>query len=460
MKITILNGSPKGEPSVTMQYVKYIQKNFPDHEYVFHNISNRINKIEKNRDIFDEIITDIESSDSVIWSTPVYTIFVPAQYMRFIELINEREVTYAFKNKSTVVMTTSIHFYDHTAHRYMHAVCDDLEMNYIGYFSSEMDDLRKSKGREDLLKFADHYFKTSEKKIRHQKRFQPVVKSDFTFVPDETSEKINNNGKKIVIITDYKTEDAGIQGMIKRFKDSFTETVNIMNLRDINIQGGCTGCIKCGYENNCMYKDDFSSFYRSEVMSADIIIYAMTLTERNMSSKFKECFDRRFFNNHAPELRFKQAGFLISGPLSQMPYMYDFCQGSVEWQQANFAGMVGDESCNSDEINQSIQLLAEQAVSFSETGYCQPQTFLGVGGAKVFRDDIWGKLRFVFQADYKYYKKNKLFNFPHNNFKSRLFNAVFIPLTRIPRVRKEFYKRIKAEMYKPHKKIVDNYQRK
>ena len=45
MKIVILNGSPKGEPSVTMQYVKFIQKHYPDHEYLFHNISNRIKKI-------------------------------------------------------------------------------------------------------------------------------------------------------------------------------------------------------------------------------------------------------------------------------------------------------------------------------------------------------------------------------------------------------------------------------
>jgi hypothetical protein len=69
-----------------------------------------------------------------------------AQYMRFIELVHERNVAQAFKNKSTIVMTTSIHFYDHTAHRYMHAVCDDLEMNYIGYFSAEME-----KGSNPLL---------------------------------------------------------------------------------------------------------------------------------------------------------------------------------------------------------------------------------------------------------------------------------------------------------------------
>ena len=455
MKIVILNGSPKGEPSVTMQYVKYIQKHYPDHEYLFHNISSRIKRIEKNDDLFNEIIADIESCDSIIWSTPVYTLFVPAQYMRFIELIHERNVAQAFKHKSAIVMTTSIHFYDHTAHRYMHAICDDLEMNYIGYFSAEMDDLRKSRGRETLLKFAKYYFESSGGKFHHQKRYQLVTPSDYAFEPAIVSKKMDARNKKIVLVTDHKPQDTGIQAMIKRFADVYTESIDIVNLWDLDIQGGCTGCIKCGYDNNCMYKDDFSSFYRSRILPADIVIFAMALKSRNISSKFKEYFDRRFFMNHVPDLKAKQVGYLISGPVSQMPYLHDFCQGSVEWQQANFAGMVCDETGNSKEIDTGIQRLAEQMIAFSTNDYCQPQTFLGVGGAKIFRDDIWGKLRHVFQADYRYYKKNGAFNFPHKRYKSRLTNFVVRLLTRIPAFRKAFYSRIKTEMYKPHKNIVE-----
>lgn len=439
-----------------MQYVKYVQKHYPQHEYLFHNISSRIKKIEMNDDLFNGIIADIESCDSIIWSTPVYTLFVPAQYMRFIELIHERNVARAFKNKTTIVMTTSIHFYDHTAHRYMHAVCDDLEMNYIGYFSAEMDDLRKSRGRETLLKFAKNYFESSEEKFHHQKRYQPVTQSEYAYEPVIVSKRMDARNKKIVLVTDHKPHDTNIQAMIKRFSDAYTESIDIVNLWELNIQGGCTGCIKCGYDNNCMYKDDFASFYHSRILPADIVIFAMALTGRNLSSKFKEYFDRRFFMNHVPDLKAKQVGYLISGRVSQMPYLHDFCQGSVEWQQANFAGMVCDETGNSHEIDTSIQKLAEQVIAFSTNDYCQPQTFLGVGGSKIFRDDIWGKLRHVFQADYRYYKKNGAFNFPHKRYKSRLTNFVVRLLTRIPGFRKEFYNRIKTEMYKPHKNIVEN----
>lgn len=460
MKITVLNGSPKGNQSVTMQYVKYIQNHFPEHEYVVHNISARIKKIEKDRTVFDKIISDVDASDSVIWATPVYTFFVPAQYMRFIELVYENGVAEAFRNKSATVISTSIHFYDHTAHRYMHAVCDDFGMKYNGFFSAEMDDLRKKKGRADLLQFAGNYFESSIKGHRVQKRYPPVRKHNFVFQPEEPAEKVNNAGKRIVVITDYREGDTGIQGMIRQFTDSFTEEIRVVNLWDLDIRGGCTGCIQCGYENNCIYNDSFSTFYREEIFSADIVVFAMVLSERNMSSRFKLFFDRRFFNNHAPELKHKQAGSILSGPIGQMPYLYDFCQGSFEWQHANLAGIVSDECGDSEEIRHSIQQLAETVVRYSSTTYCPPPTFLGVGGAKVFRDDIWGKLRFVFQADYKYYKKHKMFNFPQYNLKSRLFNAFIIPLTRIPRIRKEFYGRIKTEMYKPHAKIVNNIRQK
>lgn len=54
--------------------------------------------------------------------------------------------------------------------------------------------------------------------------------------------------------------------------------------------------------------------------------------------------------------------------VSQMRYLHDFCKGSVEWQQANFAGIICDESQNSNEINNGIQKLAGQVITFSKSG--------------------------------------------------------------------------------------------
>ena len=48
MKIAVLNGSPKGKLSATLQYVNFIQKKFPHHELKIFEIASQIKKIEKD----------------------------------------------------------------------------------------------------------------------------------------------------------------------------------------------------------------------------------------------------------------------------------------------------------------------------------------------------------------------------------------------------------------------------
>ena len=59
MKITVLNGSPKGTQSVTMQYVHFIQQQFPQHEMKILNVAQKIKQIEKNEQTFQEILDEV-----------------------------------------------------------------------------------------------------------------------------------------------------------------------------------------------------------------------------------------------------------------------------------------------------------------------------------------------------------------------------------------------------------------
>jgi NAD(P)H-dependent FMN reductase len=72
MNITVLNGSPKGPTSATMQYVHYIQKKFPEHELQIISIFQRIAKIEDDAQAFQNILDGISSSDAILWASPVY----------------------------------------------------------------------------------------------------------------------------------------------------------------------------------------------------------------------------------------------------------------------------------------------------------------------------------------------------------------------------------------------------
>ena len=91
MKIAVLNGSPKGEVSVTVQYVRYIQKRYPEHELKIINVAHEIHGIERDQAKWQAVVEEVRSSDGVLWATPVYYFLVPSQFKRLIELIGERQ---------------------------------------------------------------------------------------------------------------------------------------------------------------------------------------------------------------------------------------------------------------------------------------------------------------------------------------------------------------------------------
>ena len=456
MKIIVLNGSPKGKLSATLQYVNFIQKKFPQHELKIFDVASQIKKIEKDEKAFHEIMDEVRSSEGVLWAFPLYFLLVSSQYKRFIELLCEKNRGDAFRNKYAAVLSTSIHFFDHTAHNYMRAICEDLDMKFLGSFSAGMYDLLKEKERERLVHFAGTFFQSIETKIPTSKTFQPLTYKEFDYVPGNSQEKIKTD-KKVILLTDCTDHQANLARMIERFKNSFSDGIEVVNLYDIDIKGGCLGCLECGYDYTCTYtgKDEFVEFYNTKLRTADALVFAGAIQDRYLSSRWKLFFDRGFFNTHTPSLIRKQIGFIVSGPLSQIPNLRQILEGYVEWQQANLVDFVTDEYGDSPQIDAAFRSFAERLISFSEKDYIKPQTFLGVGGMKIFRDDVWGKLRFPFQADHRFYKSHGIYDFPQRDYKARMTATLLRLLTKIPKIRKEIYeKRMREEMIKPLQKVV------
>ena len=202
MKIIVLNGSPKGEDSITLQYVAYIRKHFPQHDFRIIHVSQRIKKIEGDPEAFQEIIDEVRSADGVLWSFGLWVLCVPAQYMRFIELISERGMEDAFENKYAAVITTSIHFYDHTAHNYMRAVCEDLGMKYVDAISLDIIDMMKEERRREMTVFAEGFFKAMQEQAATSRLFNPLTFRDFAYQPTEPKTRIDTRDKKVLVLTD------------------------------------------------------------------------------------------------------------------------------------------------------------------------------------------------------------------------------------------------------------------
>jgi len=459
MRIVVLNGSPKGDLSTTIQYVHFVQKKYPQHRLKILNISQKIKAIEKDQSVFQKIIDEVKSADGVLWAFPLYFLLVHSHYKRFIELISERSAESVFKNKYAAALSTSVHFYDHTAHNYINAICDDLDMKYVGAFSADMYDLLKEKEREKLILFAKHFFEAIENNFQTSKKFEPVKDSEFAYVNGEIEDKVDVDGKKVVVLTDATKDQTNFNRMIACFSESFSSSIELINLRDLDIKGGCRGCIQCGYDNTCFYenKDEYIEFINTKVKPADILVFAGTIIDRYLSSKWKMFFDRSFFNTHIPILIGKQVGFVISGPLSQIPNLRQVLEAYIQFQRGNIVDFVTDESENSTAIDALLHGLAGRLLQFAKEGYSTPATFLGVGGRKVLRDEVYGKLRFPFQSDHQFYRRHGLYDFPQKKYKTRFKNLFYKFLIKIPPMRKEIYKkRMISEMVKPLQKIVES----
>jgi hypothetical protein len=145
----------------------------------------------------------------------------------------------------------------------------------------------------------------------------------------------------------------------------------------------------------------------------------------------------------------------VSGPLQQLPNLRQILEAYTEHQQANLAGIVTDEQAESRETDFALQELAVRCVQCAEWNYVKPHTFLGVGGLKIFRDEIWGSLRFPFVADHQYYKQHGVYDFPQQEYRSRAQNFLLGLLVKIPAIRKELYgPKIKEHMIKEYRKIT------
>ena len=143
MRILVLNGSPAGNASITLQTMEYIKALFPDHEYETIHVGQQIRSIEKD---FSEAREALERAELIVFCYPVYTFLAPAQLHRFIELMKDCGVD--FSSKYATQLTTSKHFYDTTAHRFIADNCADMQLNCRRRVYTEMEDLLSRNGKK------------------------------------------------------------------------------------------------------------------------------------------------------------------------------------------------------------------------------------------------------------------------------------------------------------------------
>ena len=67
-------------------------------------------------------------------------------------------------------------------------------------------------------------------------------------------------------------------------------TVEILDAAHADLHP-CTGCVHCGYEGPCVQKDDMERF-RTQILSADMLVFVTPLYYYGMSAQLKTLTDR------------------------------------------------------------------------------------------------------------------------------------------------------------------------
>lgn len=456
MRICVLSGSPKGELSVTLQSMLFIRKHFPSQDMNIFHIGREIKSIEKDPSRLSDIMACVGESDLVIMATPVYTFNVPSQFKRFIELLFEGGYASRFAGKYAACVTTSINFFDNAAHSYLRAVCEDLGMKFAGAYSADSYDLLDETHRKRLLSFASNIFEAVEKNWACTRAYLPINSPERAYIYGSLNQPKLSSDKKVIVLADKLEEGSNVSSMVRAFADQF-ECAEVLSLADVTINGGCLGCIQCGFDHNCVYgdKDEFISFYENKVKPADILVFAGSIRDRFLSSMWKQFFDRGFYNTHTPTMGGKQLGFLVSGPLAQIAPLREVIEAFTEWQGANLTDIVTDEDSDNALTSSLIRQMAEKSLKMANDSYVRPSTFLGKAGMKVFRDDVYGRHRFVFQADHIYFDNHGIYDFPQDDKRAMETNKTMFELTKDPQMRDAIRKMLKTEMVKPHQKIVE-----
>ncbi len=481
MNILVINGSPKGKNSITYQTALYLKKKFPEYTYEVLHAGQRIHALEKD---FTEAIEKIQQADLIIFSYPVYTFIAPSQLHRFIELMKEMQNTSKLdlKGKYVTQITTSKHFYDVTAHRYIQENCQDMGMKFIRGLSADMEDLLKKKGQKEAREFFryvcwcmnhDHYepyvgedaVQINEIQInRYQMNREQIdqIQIERARMNQERGENASVPKKRrelppavaslkpVVIVTDCEKENERLRTMIDRFCKILPLPTKIVNIREYPFTGGCLGCFHCAISGKCIYKDKFDEFLRNDIQAGSAIVYAFTIRDHSMGSVFKMYDDRQFCNGHRSVTMGIPMGYLVSGDYHREENLRMILEGRAEVGGNFLAGVATDEQ-NTDA---NIDRMAKTLTYAIRHHYQQPKNFLGVGGMKIFRDLIW-QMQGMMRADHKFFKEHGQYDFPQKK-KGTIVGMYLVGmLLASPKVQKKIGNKMTEGMLMPYKKIVE-----
>ncbi len=439
MKVCVLNGSPRGAHSVTLHSVLYLQKKFLKDEFEILNVGQKIKYYEKN---FHEIEESVKKADIILFAYPIYTFLAPSQLQKIIRLLKEKNLNVS--GKFATQITTSKHFYDVTAHKYIEENCYDLGLKYIKGISADMDDMLYKKGQVDLVKFFNYVLFSIENKLYEVPN---IIEKKQLQYDKKFDENPKTDAYTAVIITDSTTQNKSLENMIDDFKAIFPYKTKTVDLAGFPFSAGCLGCFDCVTDGKCIHKDGFDTYLRTEILSADAIVYAFEIVDHSMGPLFKCYDDRQFCNGHRFVFVGMPIGYLVSGNYEEETNVRFLIESRSEVAHTFLSGVATD--------SETLKAMVSKLDYSLKNTYYMPQTFYGVGGRMIFRDLIY-VMRGFMKADHKFYKKHGIYNdLPQNNKGRTMLMMIVGMFMNNAKIRAKYRSKMNAAIIAPYKKKLE-----
>ncbi len=442
MNILVLNGSPKGKNSITLQTVLYLQKKNPEHTFEILHVGQKIKSLTKD---FSPALEAISRADVLLFSYPVYTFIAPCQLHRFIALMKEHSADVA--GKIATQISTSKHFYDITAHRYIQDNVQEMGMHFIRGLSADMEDLPTKKGQQEADSWFAHFVWSAEN--RYFEPYYPIPAPTAPVPVTVPEENFDGKPGDVVIIADLRPGDDQLAGMISRFRTKLPYATRVVNLREYPFKGGCLGCFRCAVSGKCVHKDGFDEYLRTKIQTADSMVYAFSIEDHSMGALFKTYDDRQFCNGHRTVTIGMPVGYLISGNLRYEENLRTIMEGRAQVGSNILAGIATDET-DTDAAIDTFAANLDYALKHRNTG---PQNFYGVGGMKIFRDLIY-QMRGFMRADHKFFKSHGQYDFPQKQWPKSLAMYLVGAMMANPKLHSKMDGKMNEGMLMPYVKVL------
>ncbi|MCX7030288.1 MAG: NAD(P)H-dependent oxidoreductase [Spirochaetes bacterium] len=301
----------------------------------------------------EETIASVERCDAVIWSTPVYTMLVPWQLIRFFDLVAKAGRSGVFRAKYATSVMSCFHYYDHLAEEWLRGTCEDLGMSFVEGMTADDTDMLRPEFRASMRFFLHEFHLACVSKTPVERK--SLVLSDarsLWFAPPPRGTAATGPAEKkqdlrTVLLTDEHRKDGNLSRMIEVFLDAYPNRVEVVDINEFPYEGACRGCLRCELVGECDRHDGFQSFYQNLENSCDVLVQAMNLEGRFVAPVWKLFLYRTFSNGHRTSMMGKHTATLVVD-------------------------------------------LANRLDRAARAKYQKGVNFLGLGGIKIFRDLIYG----------------------------------------------------------------------